>query len=75
MYSHINVATKAIAPNHSIYFGAPCSSACSIISKSKTKFRAAIATTNKLIPIPIQPVSEKIEKELPVKILKMKLLK
>jgi hypothetical protein len=29
------------------------------MSKSKTRLSAAIATTKRLIPIPIQPVSEK----------------
>lgn len=44
------------APNHSIYKGAPCSAPCSIKSKSKTKFKAAMATTKRLNPIPKRPL-------------------
>ena len=36
--------------------GRPFSDPCSIKSKSKTKFRAAIATTKRLKPIPIKPL-------------------
>ena len=44
IYNHTRVTTSAIAPKYSIYFGAPASADCSIISKSSTKFRAAKAT-------------------------------
>ena len=46
-----------------------------LLAKSRTRFNAAIATTNKLIPMPIHPVSENIAKELPVNKLNIKLLK
>ena len=36
---------------HSIYFGAPNSAPSSIKSKSNTRFKDAITTTNKLIPM------------------------
>ena len=35
-------------------FGAPCSSDCSMISKSKTRLSAAIATINKMIKYDVQ---------------------
>ena len=44
IYNHTRVTTSAIAPKYSIYFGAPASADCSMISKSSTRFRAAIAT-------------------------------
>ena len=50
-YNQTRVTNSPKAPYHSIYFGAPFSAPSSIKSKSKTKFRDAITTTNKLIPI------------------------
>ena len=43
----MRVVTNAIAPKYSIYFGAPRSADCSIISKSKTRLNAARPTTKK----------------------------
>ena len=51
----MRVTMREKAPNHSIYFGAFCSEPCSIKSKSNTKFKAAIATTKRLKPIPNNP--------------------
>ena len=55
-YSHIKVTIREKAPNHSMYLGAPCSAPISMKSKSSTKLRAAIATTNRLKPIPKSPL-------------------
>ena len=52
----MSVTIKENAPNHSMYLGAPISEPCSMKSKSKTKLRAAMATTNKLKPIPNKPL-------------------
>ena len=47
----MRVTRSPKAPYHSIYFGAPISAPLSMKSKSKTKFNAAIITTNTLNPI------------------------
>ena len=47
----MRVTRSPNAPYHSIYFGAPLSAPSSIKSKSNTKFKDAITTTNKLNPI------------------------
>jgi hypothetical protein len=52
----MRVTIREKAPNHSMYFGAPSSDPCSIKSKSNTRLSAAIATTNKLKPIPNKPL-------------------
>ena len=57
-YNQTNVTNKPNAPYHSIYFGAPFSAPSSIKSKSKTRFNAAITTTNKLKPILIREALE-----------------
>tara|TARA_Y100001958_G_C20975280_1_gene368643 strand:+ start:195 stop:620 length:426 start_codon:yes stop_codon:yes gene_type:complete len=54
-YNHTNVTINEKAPYHSIYFGKPDSEPSSIKSKSKTRLRAAILTTNKENPIPNSP--------------------
>ena len=51
----MSVTINENAPNHSMYLGAPCSAPNSIKSKSSTKLSEAIATTNKLNPIPMIP--------------------
>jgi hypothetical protein len=51
MYNQTMVTIKPKAPYHSMNLGAPLSAPCSIISKSMIKFNAAIATTNKLMPM------------------------
>ena len=55
------------APYHSIYFGRPCSAPSSIKSKSKTRLRAAIPTTNNENPIVKRnvPTTIKFFKDLP----------
>src|ERR1019366_5126411 len=52
-YSHTSVTMIPNAPYHSIYFGAPTATPCSMKSKSSTRFSDAMATTNRLKPIPI----------------------
>src|SRR5260221_6195536 len=44
-YSQISVTINPNAPYHSMYFGAPIRTPVSIMSKSSTKFSAAITTT------------------------------
>ena len=53
MYNHTKVIVNAIEPKYSMYFGAPSSADCSIISKSITRLKAAMATTNKEKPIAV----------------------
>src|SRR3954465_1409437 len=55
-YNQTSVTSNPAAANHSIYRGAPAAAPFSIKSKSKTRFSAAIATTNKLNTIPIVPL-------------------
>ena len=55
-YSQIRVTIRLNAPNHSMYLGAPCSAPASMKSKSSTRFSAAMATTNRLKPIPKSPL-------------------
>ena len=45
MESQTRVTIRAKAPYHSRYSGAPRSAACSMKSKSSTRFRAAISPT------------------------------
>ena len=56
IYNQTNVTISEKAPYHSIYFGRPFSAPSSIKSKSKTRFRAAIPTTNMEKPIPNNPL-------------------
>ena len=51
MYSQMSVTIRPNAPIHSIYFGAPISAPFSMKSKSRTKFSAAMITTNTLNPM------------------------
>ena len=51
-YNHTIVTSKPNAPYHSMYFGAPASAPLSIISKSRIRLSAAMATTNKENKIP-----------------------
>ena len=55
-YSQNSVTTKPKAPYHSMYFGAPAATPFSMKSKSSTRFKAAIVTTNKLNAMPTQPL-------------------
>ena len=48
--------SKPNAPYHSMYLGAPFSAPASIKSKSNTKLSAAMATTNRLKPMPKSPL-------------------
>ena len=43
------------APYHSMYFGAPYFTPCSMKSKSSTRFKAAMAQTKRLKPMPMGP--------------------
>src|SRR5260370_1425920 len=57
-YSQISVTISPNAPYHSMYLGAPMRTPVSIMSKSSTRFRAAIATTNRLKAIAHTPANQ-----------------
>src|SRR5216683_965210 len=52
----MSVTIKPNAPYHSMYFGAPPWTPRSIMSKSRTRFNAAMMTTKRLKPIPTTPL-------------------
>src|SRR5439155_20481364 len=55
-YNQMSVTIRPNEPYHSMYFGAPPWTPVSIMSKSRTKFRAAMTTTKRLKPIPTAPL-------------------